>query len=215
MRNVCGLDVHKDSLFMCILKEDGVKIEEKFGALTPDLDRLRDLLVFHSVGEVAMESTSIYWIPIWRVLSADFDVKLVNPHFIKQLPEHKTDVQDAHWIATILQKELVKGSFIPTPNIQELRQYERKIFYLNRNLLRAEQSIDLILQRCHINCEIFAIYVPFLHIPPDKHDQCNHTFRFHKTSQDFVSSPFLLTLLGINLFICFITWYNITIYLRI
>lgn len=150
MRNVCGLDVHKDSVFMCILKADGEKIEAKFGVLTPELDKLRDLLVFHSVGEVAMESTSIYWIPIWRILSSDFDVKLVNPYFIKQLPGGKTDLQDAHWIATVLQKELVKGSFIPAPIIQELCQYERRIFYLNRNLLRAEQSIDLILQRCNI-----------------------------------------------------------------
>lgn len=150
MRNVCGLDVHKDSVFMCILKENGEKIEEKFGVLTPELDRLRDLLVCHSVGEVAMESTSIYWIPIWRVLSCDFDVKLVNPYFIKQLPGRKTDVQDAHWIATVLQKELIKGSFIPEAIIQELRQYERRIFYLNRSLQRAEQSIDLILQRCNI-----------------------------------------------------------------
>lgn len=140
MRNVCGLDVHKDSVFMCILKENGEKIEEKFGVLTPELDRLRDLLVCHSVGEVAMESTSIYWIPIWRVLSCDFDVKLVNPYFIKQLPGRKTDVQDAHWIATVLQKELIKGSFIPEAIIQELRQYERRIFYLNRSLQRAEQS---------------------------------------------------------------------------
>lgn len=64
MKNVCGLYVHKDSVFMCILKENGIKIEEKFGVLTAELDRLRDLLVCHCVGEVAMESTSIYWIPI-------------------------------------------------------------------------------------------------------------------------------------------------------
>ena len=95
MRNVCGLDVHKDSVFMCILKENGDKIEEKFGVLTLELDRLRDLLVCHLVVEVAMESTSIYWIPIWRVLCSDFDVKLVNPYFIKQLPGRKTDVKDA------------------------------------------------------------------------------------------------------------------------
>ena len=150
MRNVCGLDVHKDSVFMCILKENGDKIEEKFGVLTPDLDRLRDLLVCHSVGEIAMESTSIYWIPIWRVLCSDFNIKLVNPYFIKQLPGRKTDVKDAHWIATVLQKELIKGSFIPEPIIQELRLYDRRIFYLNRNLQRAEQAIDLILQRCNI-----------------------------------------------------------------
>lgn len=150
MKNVCGLDVHKDSVFMCILKENGDKIEEKFGVLTPELDRLRDLLISHSVGEIAMESTSIYWIPIWRVLCSDFNVKLVNPYFIKQLPGRKTDIKDAQWIATVLQKELIKGSFIPEPIIQELRLYERRIFYLNRNMQRAEQAIDLILQRCNI-----------------------------------------------------------------
>lgn len=116
MRNVCGLDVHKDSMFIYILKENGDKIEEKFGVLIPALDRLRDLLVFHSVGEIAMESTSIYWIPIWRVLCNDFSVKLVNTYFIKQLLGRKTDVKDAQWIATALQKELIKGSFIPEPN---------------------------------------------------------------------------------------------------
>ena len=95
MKNVCGLDVHKDSIFMCIIKENGDKIEEKFGVLTPELDRLRDLLVYHSVGDIAMESTSIYWIPIWRVLYSDFNIKLVNPYFIKQLPGRKSDEKEA------------------------------------------------------------------------------------------------------------------------
>ena len=99
MRNVCGLDVHKDSVFMCILKENGEKIEIKFDVLTPSLDTMCDILTHHEVQEVAMESTSIYWIPIWRVLCESFDVKLVNPYFIKQLPGRKTDVKDAHWIA--------------------------------------------------------------------------------------------------------------------
>lgn len=150
MEKVCGLDVHKDSVFMCILTENGEKIEEVFGTLTPELDRLRDLLVSHHVGKVAMESTSIYWIPIWRVLESDFDVKLVNPYFIRQLPGRKTDVKDAQWIATVLQKELIKGSYVPEAKIQELRQYNRRIFNLNRIKQRAEVSMDLTLQRCNI-----------------------------------------------------------------
>ena len=67
MRRVCGLDVHKDSVFMCILSENGEKVQEKYGVLTKERDTLRDVLVENNVGEVAMESTSIYWIPIWRV----------------------------------------------------------------------------------------------------------------------------------------------------
>lgn len=150
MEGFCGLDVHKDSVFMCILTDSGEKFEEKFGTLTPELERLRQQLCLHHVKEVALESTSIYWVPVWRVLESEFDVKLVNPYFIRQLPGRKTDVKDAHWIAIVLQKGLIKSSFIPDDQIQQLRHYNRKIFYLNRHLQRAEQGIDLILQRCNI-----------------------------------------------------------------
>ncbi len=84
MKNICGLDVHKDIIFVFINKENGDKVEEKFGVLTPELDRLRDLLVYHSVGDIAMESTSIYWVPIWRVLYSDFNIKIVNHKNIKK-----------------------------------------------------------------------------------------------------------------------------------
>jgi transposase len=150
MDKVCGLDVHKDSVFMCILTDKGEKTEAVFGTTTPELDRLRDVLVEHGVGRVAMESTSIYWLPVWRVLDTDFELKLVNPYFIRQLPGRKSDVKDAHWIALVLQKELLKDSFVPGPEIQQMRQYNRRRFALNRNLQRAEQSLDLVLQRCNI-----------------------------------------------------------------
>jgi len=150
MEKFCGLDAHKDSVFMCILNENNEKYEEVFGTLTPDLERLRDVLVEHGVGYVAMESTSIYWYPIWRVLENDFDVKLVNPLFIKQVPGRKSDVKDAQWIATVLMKGLVKGSFVPPSLVQQLRLYNRKIINLNKELRRAEQGMDLILQRCNV-----------------------------------------------------------------
>ena len=100
MDKVCGLDVHKDSVFACILDENGKKIlEERYGTLTPDLDKLRDALVHHGAGRVAMESTSIYWIPVWRVLESDFEMTLVNPYLIKRLPGRKSDIKDAQWLA--------------------------------------------------------------------------------------------------------------------
>ena len=150
MRRVCGLDVHKDSIYMCILYENGSKIESVFGVLTPELDKLRDLLVSHHVCEVALESTSIYWIPIWNILSVDFSLKLVNPYFIKQLPGRKSDVKDAEWIATVLQKGLIRGSYVPDRMIQCLRQYERRNHELSKNIVHAEQRIYMILQRCNI-----------------------------------------------------------------
>lgn len=150
MEKYCGLDVHKGSVFMCILNENNEKYEEVFGTLTPELERLRDALVDHGVGQVAMESTSIYWYPVWRVLETDFDVKLVNPLFIKQLPGRKSDVRDAEWIATVLMKGLVRGSFVPPGIIQQLRMYNRKIINLSKDLRRSEQGMDLVLQRCNM-----------------------------------------------------------------
>ena len=107
MRQVCGLDVHKDSVFACILNENGVIFQEKFGVLTPELEQLAAALQEHDVSEVCMESTSIYWMPVWRVLEPYVaELKLVNPYFIKQLPGKKSDVKDAEWIATCLLKDL-------------------------------------------------------------------------------------------------------------
>jgi transposase len=77
--------VHKNSIFACIKDEKGEKFfEKRFGTLTPDLDELRKTLIENGCGRVAMESTSIYWMPIWRVLDSDFSLTLTNPYFIKQ-----------------------------------------------------------------------------------------------------------------------------------
>ena len=156
MKKVCGLDVHKDSIFMCILDEKSQATMKEFSTLTPDIERLRDLLKAESVTEVAMESTGIYWLPIWRILEGHLKLKLVNPYFIKQLPGRKTDVKDAHWIATVLQKNLVRGSYIPEATIQELRQYERRHVRLSENITRIEQEIDRHLHRCNIQITNFA-----------------------------------------------------------
>jgi transposase len=157
MDKVCGLDVHKDSVFACILNEKGEKIlEERYGTLTPELDKLREALINNGVGRVAMESTSIYWMPIWRVLASDFDLTLVNPYLIKQLPGRKTDVKDAWWIAQCLQKEMLRKSYVPTDDVQQMRQYSRRYRYLTRHLVRIEQRIDNHLQRCNIR---FSNYV--------------------------------------------------------
>lgn len=150
MKVVCGLDVHKDSVFCCILCANGEKIQHKFGVLTEELVTLRDLMVSEGVEECAMESTSIYWIPIWRVLEGSVKLHLVNPYFIKQLPGKKSDVNDAEWIATCLSKELTASSFVPDDKIQRLRQYDRRIFDLNASISRNLVKLDQCIQRCNI-----------------------------------------------------------------
>jgi len=156
MKQYCGLDIHKDSVFACIINESGVLKEKKFSTLTSDLYALRSMLELYDVSEVAMESTGIYWIPIWRMLVDSFELKLVNPLFIKQLPGRKTDVRDAHWIALVLMKGLAYGSYVPAQKIQTLRQYERRYSALNKRIVHTEQCIDMQLQRCNIR---FSNYI--------------------------------------------------------
>ena len=134
----------------CILNEDGELIERVFGVLTFQLQQMRDLLLTHHVDEVSMESTSIYWIPIWRILAPHFHLRLVNPYFIKQLPGHKSDVADAQWIAECTMKNLVSSSFVPPEDIQQLRQYDRRIFDLDEEIVRKLSKLDAVMQRCNI-----------------------------------------------------------------
>jgi transposase len=157
MEKVCGLDVHKDSVFACILDEQGKKIlEKRYRTLTPDLTTLREALIEQGCGSVAMESTGIYRIPVWHVLESDFSLKLANPYFIKQLPGRKSDVKDAQWIAECLQKDLIKGSFVPEGILQQMRQVSRQLRRLSKSITRVKQQIDNQLQRCNIR---FSNYV--------------------------------------------------------
>ena len=150
MRAVCGLDVHKDTVYLCILCSDGEIIEKVFGVLTFQLLDMRRLMQSHGVTEVTMESTAMYWIPVWRVLEPHFRLKLVNPYFIRQLPGRKSDVKDAEWIAVCTMKDLVRGSFVPPERIQQLRQYDRRIFDLDAEIVRKLSKLDGIMQRCNI-----------------------------------------------------------------
>ncbi|MDR2823990.1 MAG: IS110 family transposase [Prevotellaceae bacterium] len=79
------------------------------------------------VKKVAMESTSTYWVPIWDILyEMGFELKLVNPLHIKQMPGRKSDSKDAQWIAELLHRNMLRGSLVPSPLIQEFRSYSRE-----------------------------------------------------------------------------------------
>lgn len=115
-------------------------------------------MLHHHVVEVSMESTSVYWIPVWRVLSPYFKLNLADSYFIKQIPDRKSDVKDAQWIAECTMKELIRGSFVPPEIIQQLRQYDRRIFDLNEEIVRKLSKLDAVLQRCNIR---LSNYFPF------------------------------------------------------
>ena len=150
MRQVCGLDVHKDTIFACIMNDSGVIFQETFGTLTGELNRLASDLEGHDVSLVGMESTSVYWRPVWKRLEGTCEQKLVNPYFIKQLPGRKSDVKDAEWIATCLTKDLIRGSYVPEERIQQLRLYDRRVHDLNHEIVTKLNRLDAALQRCNI-----------------------------------------------------------------
>lgn len=148
-RIVAGLDVHKDSVFLCIMRYDEAIIFEKtYGTLTTQLRQMRDDMLRHGVTECAMESTAVYWVPVWNELCEYMTLRLANPHFIKQLPGRKSDTKDAQWIAECQLKNLIRESFVPNPVVQDMRKLNRRIFNLNEDLTYNKNKLDAAMQRC-------------------------------------------------------------------
>lgn len=125
-----GFDVHKKTVVVCIRYVDAEgkvhKQTRTFGTMTADLLELADWLAAEGVRQVAMESTGVYWKPIWHILEDRFELILVNARHIKQVPGRKTDVKDAEWIAQLLQHGLLSPSFVPPKPIRELRDLTRQ-----------------------------------------------------------------------------------------
>lgn len=121
----CGLDVHKKILVATIRGEGIKETTRSFDAFTASIEELRDWLKENGITHVAMESTGVYWKPVFNILEEDFDVILVNARHIKNVPGQKTDKKDSKWIAKLLLSGLLKGSFIPPLAIRELRDLTR------------------------------------------------------------------------------------------
>lgn len=149
-KRVCGLDVHKDIIFACVRKGKYQSEVKQFSTTTQGLSEMNSWLKEEQVISVAMESTGIYWMPVWRALENDFTLVLVNPYFIKQMPGRKSDVQDAQWIAMLLDKGLLKGSVVPEKTIRVLRDYLRRYVILQGQMTRCLQQIEKQLSQCNI-----------------------------------------------------------------
>lgn len=119
-----GLDVHKQSVVACVRTPAGQQVRS-FKTMTADVLVLADWLRQEGITHVAMESTGVYWKPIFNILEGEFEVLLVNAKHIKFVPGRKTDVKDAEWIAQLLQHGLLKASFIPEAPQRELRELTR------------------------------------------------------------------------------------------
>jgi transposase len=132
----CGLDVHKKTVVACIITPQK-KETRTFSTMTRDLLELKGWLSECSVTHVAMESTGVFWKPIYNLLEDDFTVMVINAQHIKAVPGRKTDVKDAEWIADLLRHGLVRGSFVPDRKQRELRELVR----YRRGLIRQRADI--------------------------------------------------------------------------
>ena len=153
-RRVCGLDVHKKVVVGCvrILDAKGVvhSTVRRFGTMTADLVELREWLAQAEVTHVAMESTGVYWQPVFNLLEGYFEVWLINAQHIKKVPGRKTDVKDAEWIAQLLQCGLLRPSLVPERKQRELRDLARQRTKLVQQRNAVNNRIQKVLESANI-----------------------------------------------------------------
>jgi transposase len=156
-RCCAGMDVHKKSVSVCIRRRIAgghFEVEEAiFGTFTQDPERLRQWLKERGVRQVAMESTGVYWIPVWNVLERGkhkFELTLVNPAAVRALQGQKTDRIDARRIAEYLQYGLLRGSFIPPKPVREMRELTRMRVHIQQDRNRVINRIGRLLETANI-----------------------------------------------------------------
>jgi transposase len=153
-RRCAGLDVHKDSIVVglrCLDEKDRLRREVRsFPTVTAGLLDLLAWLQSEGVTHAAMESTGVYWKPVWNVLEGFLELLLVNAAHIKQVPGRKTDVRDSEWIAQLLQHGLLKASFVPPAPIRELRELTRQRAQLVAEKAAVSNRIQKLLEDANI-----------------------------------------------------------------
>lgn len=146
----CGLDVHKKSVTACAITPEGKEIET-FGTMTEDILGLIEWIKNKGCTHVAMESTGVYWKPIYNLLELEeIETLVVNARHIKAVPGRKTDVKDAEWIADLLQHGLLTNSYIPDRDQRELRELVRYRKSLIHERAGEVNRMQKILEGCNI-----------------------------------------------------------------
>jgi transposase len=148
-----GLDVHKETVVACVRVMEGAEVRREvrsFATTTRELLALADWLREAGCTQVAMESTGVYWKPVWHVLEGEFALVLANAAHIRNVPGRKSDVNDASWIADLLAHGLIRASFVPPGWIQELRDLTRTRKQLVREIVQHKQRIQKVLEDANV-----------------------------------------------------------------
>ena len=146
----CGIDIHK-SVLVVTVRGNGIREETRsFDAFTHSIEAIRDWLKELEITHVAMESTGVYWKPVYNILEEHFEIVLVNARHLKSIPGKKTDKKDSQRIAQFLLAGLLKGSFIPTKSIREMRDLTRYKRKLKEQIASEKNRIHKILEDANI-----------------------------------------------------------------
>jgi len=152
-RRCAGLDVHSDSVVACarltVRSKTSYEVR-RFSTATRDLLQLADWLEARGITHVAMEATGVYWKPIWHILEGRFQLVLANAAHIRNVPGRKSDVNDAVWISDLLAHGLIRASFVPPAQIQDVRDLTRTRTQLAREIARHVQRIQKTLEDANI-----------------------------------------------------------------
>lgn len=152
-RRCAGVDVHKDLLVACVRLAEGEQVRrqsQRFGTTTRELLRLLEWLLSYGITHVGMESTGVYWKPVWHVLEGHFTLVLGNAQAMRHVPGRKSDQSDASWIADLIAHGLVRSSLVPPEPMQEVRELTRTRKQLVREKGQHTQRIQKVLEDANV-----------------------------------------------------------------
>jgi transposase len=154
-----GIDVHKNLLVVCLLLIAGskrTKLKKRFGTFKADLVELREWLVSHGCTHVVMESTSVYWMPVYEILEGHVKIVVGNAQHIKNVPGRKTDENDAEWLAKLLCYGLIRNSFVPPKPFRQLRHLSRFHNNVTKTATQQKNRIHGVLETANIKLSSVA-----------------------------------------------------------
>ena len=151
-----GLDVHKRTIMVCVRRAGFRTQVRQFGTTTTQIQAMAKWLTEQGVTHVAMESTGVYWKPIWNLLEGHFELLLCNAQHIKKVAGRKTDVKDCEWIAQLLQFGLLRASFVPSRPIRELRELTRHRAQLVSEKTRVANRLQKVLEDANVKLSSVA-----------------------------------------------------------
>jgi transposase len=151
LQKACGIDLHKDQIKACYMSIDKSPQHKDFGTTTLELKKLCQDLISQGISDVVIESTGIYWIPLYDLLTGQgMKVVIANPLRVKQIPGKKTDTSDSEWLCKLLLNGLVHRSFIPDTTLRQLRQLNRQRYFYTGHLSQVKNRILKVLETANL-----------------------------------------------------------------